>query len=57
MNNCAEKVGEVRFDNRILNVYSSLDEPLFLASEIEGALGYSYNNVYRLTGFCEDTKS
>ena len=54
MNNCVEKVGEVRFDNRILNVYGSLDEPLFLGTEICDILGYSRGNSWTLTNICEE---
>ena len=46
-------VGNVRLGNYILNVYSSLDEPLFKASEIAEFIGYS-NNTWTLTQMCEE---
>ena len=46
-------VGNVRLGNYILNVYSSLDEPLFKASEIAEFIGYS-NNAWKLTQMCEE---
>ena len=47
-------VGKVRIDSIMLNVYSSLDEPLFLASEVANLIGYSDNNTWKLTQMCEN---
>lgn len=46
-------VGNVRLGNYILNVYSSLDEPIFKASEIAEFIGYS-DNTWKLTQMCEE---
>lgn len=47
-------VGEIRFDNRILTVYSSLDEPLFRGSEVAELIDYSdAKNTWKLKSLCE----
>ena len=46
-------VGIVKFDNKILSVYSSLDEPLFKASDIANLIGYSEGNTWKLLELCE----
>ena len=46
-------VGTIEFDNKLLNVYSSLDEPIFRAADVADMLGYSHGNVWRLTELCE----
>ena len=46
-------VGIVKFDNQILSVYSSLDEPLFKASDIANLIGYSEGNTWKLLELCE----
>ena len=48
-----EVVGTIKFDNRILNVYGSLDEPLFRVRELANALGYSDGNTWNMTQMCE----
>lgn len=46
-------VGTIEFDDRVLNVYQSLDEPLFRASDIASMIGYSDGNTYKLLELCE----
>ena len=46
-----EKVGEIKFDEKILDVYSSMDEPLFIAYEVAEMFGY--NDVLEIEGLCE----
>ncbi len=47
-------VGIVKFDNKILSVYSSLDEPLFRASDIAKLIDYSEGNTWKLLELCEE---
>lgn len=47
-------VGAVTFDKHTLDVYSSLDEPLFRASDVANMLEYSAGNVWNLLGMCEE---
>ena len=47
-------VGRINFGSVALNVYSSLDEPIFRVSEIAEGIGYSVNNTYSLTQSCEE---
>lgn len=46
-------VGAVKLGTHIFNVYNSLKEPLFRASEIADLLEYS-NNTWKLTQMCEE---
>lgn len=46
-------VGTITFDDRTLNVYQSLDEPVFRASDIATMIGYSEGNTYKLLELCE----
>ena len=46
-------VGKIKFDNKILNVYSSLDEPLFRASDVASMIDYSTGNVWKMLEMCE----
>ena len=46
-----EKVGEIKFVEKILDVYSSMDEPLFIAYEVAEMFGY--NDVLEIEGLCE----
>lgn len=48
-----EVVGTIKFDNRIINVYGSLDEPLFRVRELANALGYSDGNTWNMAQMCE----
>ena len=46
-------VGTITFDDRTLNVYQSLDEPVFRASDIATMIGYSEGNTFKLLELCE----
>lgn len=48
-----EVVGTIKFDNKLLNVYSSLDEPLFRASDVSDMIGYSGGNTWKMLEMCE----
>lgn len=53
MNNFNEIVGTIKFDNRTLDVYSSLDDPLFRASDVAKMIDYSEGNTWRMLEMCE----
>ena len=40
-----EKVGQIRFDSYILDVYDSLDVPYFLATQVAKLIDYSVGNT------------
>lgn len=46
-------VGTIKFGNRLLNVYSSLNDPIFKASEIADMIEYSDGNTWRMMEMCE----
>ncbi len=46
-------VGTVKFMDHSLPVYSSLDEPLFRASDVADAIDYSDGNVWKMLEMCE----
>ena len=46
-------VGNITFDGKKLNIYSSLDEPLFRAKDIAKIIGYSDGNVWNMLEVCE----
>lgn len=46
-------VGTINFDDKALNVYQSLDDPLFRANDIATMIGYSEGNTYKLLELCE----
>lgn len=48
-----EIVGKVLFMDRSLSVYSSLEEPLFRASDVAALIDYSDGNVWRMLEMCE----
>ena len=48
------KVGTIKFSNRLLDVYSSLEEPLFRASDIANMIDYSSGNTWSMLNMCED---
>lgn len=52
--NAVELVGIIKFDNRNLEVYSSLDEPLFKASDIANILDYGVGNTWNMLELCEE---
>jgi prophage antirepressor-like protein len=49
-----QAVGKITFGNRLLTVYSSLDEPLFRVSDIGDILDYSRGNAWTLANLCEE---
>ena len=46
-------VGTITFDKKLLNVYSSLDEPLFKASDVANMIEYSDGNTWKMLEMCE----
>lgn len=54
MSENAKVVGIIKLGGRELEVYSSLDEPIFRASDITNMLDYSAGNVWNLLGMCEE---
>lgn len=48
-----EVVGTISFDNRLLNVHASLDEPIFKASDIANMIDYSEGNTWKMLEMCE----
>lgn len=47
-------VGTISFDGFSLNVYSSMDAPLFKATEVGEMIDYSKNNIWKLLELCEE---
>lgn len=47
-------VGIISFGKRELNVYSSVDQPLFKASDIAGMIDYSSGNAWKMLEMCEE---
>lgn len=47
-------VGTIKFGNKVLEVYGSLDEPLFLASDIVDMIDYSPKIVQDILQMCEE---
>ena len=47
-------VGTITFGNRRLNVYSSLNEPLFRASDVADMIDYSHGNTWSMLNMCEE---
>lgn len=47
-------VGTITFDNRLLNVYQSLDEPIFRAADIANMIDYSDGNTWKMLQMCEE---
>lgn len=45
------KVGKIEFDGKSLDVYQSMDEPLFVVWDV--ALSFGYSNVSEIEKFCE----
>ena len=46
-------VGTIKFDNRLLSVYVSLDEPLFRATDVASLIDYSDGNSWKMLEMCE----
>lgn len=49
-----EVVGTIKFGNYLLDVYGSLDEPLFKAKDVADILEYSEGNTWRMICKCEE---
>lgn len=50
----AEKIaGTISFDNKLLPVYSSLDDPIFKATDIANMIEYSDGNAWKMLEMCE----
>lgn len=47
-------VGTLSFDKKQLNVYSSLDEPIFRASDVAAMIDYSDGNTWKMLEMCEE---
>lgn len=47
-------VGTISFDGRLLNVYQSLDVPLFRATDIANMIDYSEGNTWKMLEMCEE---
>lgn len=54
MSEIVKVVGTIKLGGRELEVYSSLDEPVFKAADIATMLDYSAGNVWNLLGMCEE---
>ena len=46
-------VGHIAFDNKIVDVYSSLDEPIFKATDVAKMIEYSEGNAWKMLEMCE----
>lgn len=47
-------VGTIIFDNKTLDVYSSLDTPIFKAIDIAKMIDYSDGNTWKMLEMCEE---
>lgn len=47
-------VGTIKFDNKLLDVYRTLNNPLFRASDIANMIQYSEGNTWKLLEMCEE---
>ena len=47
-------VGTIEFDNKKLDVYSSVNEPIFRASDIASMIQYSEGNTWSMLNMCEE---
>ena len=47
-------VGTIKFDNKLLDVYRTLNNPLFRASDIASMIQYSEGNTWKLLELCEE---
>lgn len=46
-------VGTLSFDKRLLDVYSSVNSPLFRASDVASMIDYSDGNTWKMLEMCE----
>lgn len=49
-----EVVGSIKFGNQNLDVYISLDNPIFKAGDVANILDYSQGNVWKMLEMCEE---
>ena len=47
-------VGKISFDGKLLDVYVSLDNPIFKASDIAKMIEYSEGNTWKMLSVCEE---
>jgi len=47
-------VGTISFGNRLLDVYSSVDAPLFKALDVANMIEYSSGNTWKMLDMCEE---
>lgn len=47
-------VGRITFDGRHLDVYESLDNPIFKAKDVAKLIGYSSGNTWKMAELCEE---
>ena len=53
MFNVESAVGTIEFDNKKLNVYVSLDAPIFRATDVANMIDYSDGNTWKMLEMCE----
>lgn len=53
MSNLEKTVGTIKFDKKLLDVYQSLDEPLFRATDIAKMIDYSEGNTWKMVEVCD----
>lgn len=46
-------VGTIEFDKRLLDVYLSLDNPVFKATDVASMIDYSDGNTWKMLQMCE----
>ncbi len=49
-----QKVGEIKFQTKVIPVYGDLDKPLFKAADIADLVDYSDGNTWNLLRLCEE---
>ena len=47
-------VGTIKFDNRLLPVHWSLDDPIFRATDVANMIDYSDGNSWKMLQMCEE---
>ena len=47
-------VGQISFDGKLLDVYSSLDKPIFKSSDVADMIEYSEGNAWKMISVCEE---
>lgn len=54
MFNLENPVGTISFDRKLLDVYLSLDNPIFKAKDIANMIDYSDGNTWKMLEMCEE---